>query len=67
MEAIFISEIAIIVELIPANKVPYNNDTGPPFNKLNWKEILAASYIVCKIKLKLTIAVRLIYLCVNAR
>jgi hypothetical protein len=44
MEAISASEIAIVVEPIPANKLPYTKDAGPPFNKLNWKETPAASH-----------------------
>jgi hypothetical protein len=35
MEAISARERAIMVEPIPANKLPYTREAGPPFNKLN--------------------------------
>jgi hypothetical protein len=67
MEAISASEIAIIVEPMPANKLPYTNDAGPPFNKLNWKEAATASHAACRVKPKLTMVAELMYLCAGAR
>jgi hypothetical protein len=63
MDAISARERAIKVEPIPAKRLPYTRDAGPPFSKLNWKDTPEASHAAWRVKPKLTMAVGLIYRC----
>lgn len=56
IEAISASDMAIIVEPMPANILPYTNDAGPPFSRLNWKETPEASQAACRVNPKLMMA-----------